>query len=453
MSRKASIFRVVRLARFDPHMQYGLPGIFGSQCIEGAPKHQQYISADANAFISCRDLSKYGTAPSSCLDGPHQQFGPSMDFKNFVFTFQASPTPTGARGPTLLQFGSPVDTASHESSGDQPRSDHADAQARYRARNLESERAKTRQRMRRLREKNSVSSSWTMTSSQTLRASKSFAAFRERVRTYPLWITTDDDKPDDLAEYHRFVAKISQSPHSLDDDEVDFLYRHVTLSARTTFAAFREFVQENIFWIRVDDNNPEDVAAYQQFIVNNAPRTALEMADDDLEFLFRHITPEPENFDGDDAPVLICVSVLLSGMHLTREPFDLWPGPSEANSECGPSGVSRTSTTDLTHHREEKQRELEYSRAQARERMAKRRAAIKNLPPEVQKELTEKARASRAKYRAQHHALLMQKEQSRRMRVFTEKHGWEEYIKRKRVRQSKSQSPSAQATQDSNGAA
>ncbi|KAJ7440341.1 hypothetical protein B0H11DRAFT_2099924, partial [Mycena galericulata] len=123
----------------------------------------------------------------------------------------------------------------------------------------------------------------------------------------------------------------------------------------------------------------------------------------------------------------------LSGMDPVREPPEPWS--SQANSE------------------EEKQRELESRRAQARERMAKRRAAIKNLPPEVQKELTEKARASRAKYRAQHRALLMQKEQSRRMRVFTEKHGWDEYIKRKRVRQSKSQSPPEQPTHDYGGAA
>ncbi|KAJ7429984.1 hypothetical protein B0H11DRAFT_2249985 [Mycena galericulata] len=106
----------------------------------------------------------------------------------------------------------------------------------------------------------------------------------------------------------------------------------------------------------------------------------------------------------------------------------------------------------IEHDRDEEQRELEITRAQARERMARRRAAIKNLPPEVQRELTEKARASRAKYRAQHRTLLMQKEQSRRMRVFTEKHGWEEYVKRKRVRQSKSQSPSVQPTHASGAA-
>ncbi|KAJ7500583.1 hypothetical protein B0H11DRAFT_1909009 [Mycena galericulata] len=327
-----------------------------------------------------------------------------------------SPTPMG-RGPTPTGIITSVHAPEHVSAGlAGASSGHAVAQARYRARNLESERAKGRARMRRLRQKQS--SDLQTSSSQQLRASKSFAAFRERVLTYPLWITTDDDKPEDLVEYQRFIAKISQPvPTALDDDEVDFLYRHVTPSPRTTFAAFREFVHENIFWLRVDDNDPDDVAAYEQFIENNSPSTVPEMSDDDIEFLFRHITPEPENMDGDA------------------------------------DHASNLSPRLIAPHREDKQRELEIARAIARERMAKRRAAIKNLPPEVQKELTERARASRAKYRAQHRALLMQKEQSRRMRVFTEKHGWDEYIKRRRVRQSKSQSPPTQPPVQDSGAA
>ncbi|KAJ7440408.1 hypothetical protein B0H11DRAFT_1933770 [Mycena galericulata] len=273
-----------------------------------------------------------------------------MDFQNFIFTFQASPTPAGAGAATWTGLMAPV-TPSHAAAVAEASGGHADAQARYRARNLETERTKGRDRMRRLRQK-AVSQGLEMNASQKLRASKSFAAFRERVRTYPLWITTDDDQPDDYAEYKRFMDRMVHGPPGkLDDEEVDFLYRHVTPSPRTTFAAFREFVHENIFWVHIDNNDPEDLEAYEQFIENNAPRTFLEMADDDLEFLFRHIVPEPENLDGDEGA--------------------------------------------------EKQREIEERRAQARERMAKRRAAIKDLPPEVQQELTEKARASRAKYRAQ----------------------------------------------------
>ncbi|KAJ7429985.1 hypothetical protein B0H11DRAFT_2249986 [Mycena galericulata] len=226
-----------------------------------------------------------------------------MDFKNFTFSFQVSPTPVGRTGPTRTGIGPAVVTPDRVFALAETGSSRAETQARYRARNLESERTKTRERMRRLRQKNAVTSGLQMTSSQKLRASKSFAAFRERVRTYPLWITTDDDKPEDFAEYQRFIAKISQSSpptQALDDDEVDFLYRHVSPSPRTTFGAFREFVHENIFWLCVDDNDPEDVAAYEQFIKNNSPRTFLDMADDDLEFLFRHITPEPANLDGEE---------------------------------------------------------------------------------------------------------------------------------------------------------
>ncbi|KAJ7496073.1 hypothetical protein B0H11DRAFT_1910336 [Mycena galericulata] len=329
------------------------------------------------------------------LDTLIRTFGRFMDFQNFIFTFQASPTPVGRRGPAPMGFGRPASPSDRVSAVAGTSGGHADAQARYRARNLEAERAKGRNRMRRLRQ-NKAATSDLQTASQRLRASKTFAAFRERVLSYPLWITTDDDKPDDFADYQRFITKIAHpSPTgvALDDEEVDFLYRHVTPSPRTTFAAFREFVHENIFWLQVDDNDPDDVAAYETFIANNSPRTVLEMSDDDIEFLFHHITPEPE---------------------------------------------------------EETQQDIEFRRAQARERMAKRRAAIKDIPVEVQEAMAEKARASRAKYRAQHRALLMQKEQSRRMRVFTEKHGWDEYIKRRRVRKSKSQS--VEPTADSGAA-
>ncbi|KAJ7490192.1 hypothetical protein B0H11DRAFT_1912205 [Mycena galericulata] len=291
---------------------------------------------------------------------------------------------------------------------------HADAQARYRSRNLQSERAKGRHRMRRLRQKNAGTASMRpMDSSERLRASKSFAAFRERVRTYPLWITTDDDKPEDLAEYQRFVSKVAKGPSELDDDEVDFLYRHVSPTPRTTFAAFREFVRENIFWLQVDENDPEDVSAYHQFIANNSPRDAPEMSDADLEFLFHHITPEPENLDGEDVMLFVCV---------------LWSRYVEL--------ARGTPTAEKL-----KLQLLEMQRAQARERMARRRAAIKELPPELQQEHAERARASRAKYRAQHRSLLMQKEQSRRMKNFMEKHGWEEYLRRKRARRDTSPKP------------
>ncbi|KAJ7483690.1 hypothetical protein B0H11DRAFT_1914573 [Mycena galericulata] len=58
----------------------------------------------------------------------------------------------------------------------------------------------------------------------------------------------------------------------------------------------------------------------------------------------------------------------------------------------------------------------EAQRRRGRERMARRHAAIKALPPEKQMELTECARAARAKYRETHRYLLVQKERTRRQK-------------------------------------
>jgi hypothetical protein len=69
------------------------------------------------------------------------------------------------------------------------------------------------------------------------------------------------------------------------------------ISCRKTFAAFRDYVHEFMFWVAVDDQDPADVAAYDQFIKNNTPNAAGNLGDDDLEFLFRHVTPQPQGID------------------------------------------------------------------------------------------------------------------------------------------------------------
>ncbi|KAJ7604862.1 hypothetical protein DFH06DRAFT_1150813 [Mycena polygramma] len=95
---------------------------------------------------------------------------------------------------------------------------------------------------------------------------------------------------------------------------------------------------------------------------------------------------------------------------------------------------------------------LNLKRIRARERMAKRRAAIKALPLHVQQELTERARASRARYReqsvtvfevsstsqmtARHRMLLIQKERARRQQKSP--YTVDEYIQLRRVRESRS---------------
>jgi hypothetical protein len=84
-----------------------------------------------------------------------------------------------------------------------------------------------------------------------------------------------------------------------------FIVAHRTLFfVRKTFAAFRSYVREYMFWVVVDDNNPEELAAYNKFIENNTPNLQGKMSDDDLEFLFRHVNPRPKSIDEDLEEVL-----------------------------------------------------------------------------------------------------------------------------------------------------
>ncbi|KAJ7817582.1 hypothetical protein B0H13DRAFT_2379565 [Mycena leptocephala] len=79
----------------------------------------------------------------------------------------------------------------------------------------------------------------------------------------------------------------------------------------------------------------------------------------------------------------------------------------------------------------------ERRRRRAREHMAAHRAAMKAMPPEVQRELEERARAARAKYRAQHRLLLSHKERERREAKSRASHTLDEFIRRRRTRQAK----------------
>ncbi|KAJ7654568.1 hypothetical protein DFH06DRAFT_1133342 [Mycena polygramma] len=104
---------------------------------------------------------------------------------------------------------------------------------------------------------------------------------------------------------------------------------------------------------------------------------------------------------------------------------------------------------------EEEKRERQ--RLQARARAARHRAAVKALPPDAQQELKQRARASRAKYRARHRWQLIVKERDRREQSSTrsflsllanltfltlvsksrETQSVDEFIRRRRARQRK----------------
>ncbi|KAJ7810043.1 hypothetical protein B0H13DRAFT_1927546 [Mycena leptocephala] len=266
----------------------------------------------------------------------------TMDLQPFTFNFRVPLVPPRPKSPAAafpaLSSMFPASNSGAPAPAAPVTSGHAASQARYRTKNAESEKVKARERMRRLRENREA-----IADARTQRLQK---------------LSSDG------------------------------------LRRSKTFAAFREYVREHMFWVAVDDDNPEEVAAYDQFIKNNTPnRAGQTLSDDDLEFLFRHISPMPESIDDDD---------------------DI-----EDDSELNPEVAKK----------------LEMKRVRARERMARRRAAIKVMPPEAQEQLTARARASRAKYREQHRLLLLQKERSRRQKQSS--YSAEEYLRRLRVRESR----------------
>ncbi|KAJ7682142.1 hypothetical protein DFH06DRAFT_1314365 [Mycena polygramma] len=86
-------------------------------------------------------------------------------------------------------------------------------------------------------------------------------------------------------------------------------------------------------------------------------------------------------------------------------------------------------------------------RRQQRERMAEHRAALKTLPPEAQQAAIERARAARARYRAQHRAVLIAKERDRREAKSRESNTLDEFIRRRCARQAKASKRLSQAIQ------
>ncbi|KAJ7863697.1 hypothetical protein B0H13DRAFT_1899469 [Mycena leptocephala] len=254
---------------------------------------------------------------------------PIMNLDQFTFNFQlpSQYSSTLSSQPPLAASA----TATLAPGSGTASSSHAGAQARYRAKNQEIEKEKARLRMRKLRRRSgapetSTSTDWKAFSSEELRAMK-------------------------------------------------------------TFAAFREYVSEFMFWVSVDDNDPQAVAAYNQFIKNNTPNKSHDLSDDDLEFLFRHVTPGFVD--------VVVTANSPRNVHASKRVFlSLTHCLSLLRQMRGPK---------LDEHidRDDELAKLELKRRRARERMARRRAAIKALPLQIQQELTERARASRTKYREQ----------------------------------------------------
>ncbi|KAJ7604861.1 hypothetical protein DFH06DRAFT_1150812 [Mycena polygramma] len=182
----------------------------------------------------CKTPPSLGPIWKRCLSLPDHDRLLLMDASTFTFTFQfpstlltpGNPTPTLTAHPTANSQSSPITTtASGQASPPTTR-------ASYRIRNTETEKS-----LRKMKDTKKISSdNLQALSSAELRASK-------------------------------------------------------------TFAAFRDYVRQFMFWVAVDDDDPAEVAAYERFLRRNAPNLSREMSDDDFEFLFRHVTPEPESID------------------------------------------------------------------------------------------------------------------------------------------------------------
>ncbi|KAJ7983075.1 hypothetical protein DFH06DRAFT_1318534 [Mycena polygramma] len=245
------------------------------------------------------------------------------------------------------------------------------------------------------------------------------------------------------------------------------------LRASKTFAAFRDYVRQFMFWVAVDDDDPAEVAAYERFLLRNAPNLSKEMSDEDIEFLFRHVTPEPETHVASrTANERISMHYLTPSLSITANSPRNAAAPQPASLD---SGLYITSAalihfasffplfTDVFFSEgraqapgpRRRRRLRRYAQPQTYPRpradgevrvnanllrlpdtsRPRRRAAIKALPLQVQQELAERARASRARYREQHRMLLLQKERARRQQQSP--YSVEEYFQLRRVRESR----------------
>ncbi|KAJ6453452.1 hypothetical protein DFH09DRAFT_1351270 [Mycena vulgaris] len=216
-----------------------------------------------------------------------------MDCGDFTFTFQVS-LPTAQP---------PTSTAPADRHLCQGRSELPARLITVSISNSELEKTKAHERMRRLRENRTTEKEEQLrrrNSSQKLRASKTFAAFREYVTRFMMWVRTDDEDPQDVAAYNEFLYGLTQTqPGEMTERELMFLYTHVNPRPTTSLDEFRQHVREHFFYVVIANEDQDALTAYAQFIKNNTPSASRVLSDDDLEFLFRHVSPAPESIDDD----------------------------------------------------------------------------------------------------------------------------------------------------------
>ncbi|KAJ7439435.1 hypothetical protein B0H11DRAFT_1934584 [Mycena galericulata] len=164
----------------------------------------------------------------------------------------------------------------------------AETQARYRARHRESEQAKARERMRRLRE----SCREVDVSSEVLRASSVFARYRIYLREHIVKIWTDDANVEAWnAEWQRICNK--EGPPFNRQDAI-FLLRHDHPNPNPSDGwPTDEEIERRLHKL----NSCDVVLEYADDEVGDwravLSRTPVGSNDDDLEWLFRHTIPTP----------------------------------------------------------------------------------------------------------------------------------------------------------------
>ncbi|KAJ7038539.1 hypothetical protein C8F04DRAFT_1255818 [Mycena alexandri] len=144
----------------------------------------------------------------------------------FTFTWQIPSAlydalpPSPSPAPRAL----PPPVAGPSTTGKTP-SSRAQAQVKYREKNEDAEKVKACERMRKIRAAKKPSPTYTSDelktlSSKDLRASKTFAAFRDYARAFLIWVVVDDDNVEEVAAYHRFMENCitCTADHDLAED-------------------------------------------------------------------------------------------------------------------------------------------------------------------------------------------------------------------------------------------
>ncbi|KAJ7229599.1 hypothetical protein C8J57DRAFT_1251786 [Mycena rebaudengoi] len=218
------------------------------------------------------------------------------------------------------------------------------------------------------------------------------------------------------------MQKLCQEHH---DEAVQAALRRRESSdkLRVTCAPLR-LTREKMLWVNVDKDNAMEMAELTRIISSSAYR---KIPDDEIEWIFRRVMPLPGEVEYGD------LRNIEDYDYGSRE---LLPPSPHLMSHCETDGCEANNKDDQQDVSPE-QEKLARKRCQARDRMARHRAIVKNMPLAQQQEVLERARAARVKHRL----LLLHKERVRRMEQFAKEHGpdtTEEHMRRWRRRYSRS---------------